>query len=199
MPFASRPVARNAHPRLHAGAHTESRTEQLSIRVQATHGQHTGPGPFQCRRRFPGCGRHQPPRRRTTRGPLRRRVPAVLRGGCSKHPLSMLPKSQGQQTSGQAVLLDTSGSGRRHRQTLSERLTAHLQTLSERPAVSCPGPVCVAQFVVLRACVTVCGQNRLSDLCGASLARAWQWLCWSCLDCVCVGGIDRVRRLVVDT
>ena len=67
----------------------------------------------------------------------------------------MLPKSPGQQTSGQAVLLDTSGSGRRHRQTLSERLTAHLQTLSDRPAVSCPGPVCVAQFVVLRACVTV--------------------------------------------
>ncbi len=139
--FASRPVARNAHPRLHAGAHTESRTEQLSIRVQATHGHHTVPGPFQCRRRFPGCGRHQPPHRRTTRGPLRRRVPAVLRGGCSKHPLSMLPKSQGQQTSGQAVLLATSGSGRRHCQTLSERLAAHLQTLSERPPVSCPGPV----------------------------------------------------------
>ena len=65
---------------VHAGAHTEPRTDQLSIRVQATHGQHTGPGPFQCRRR-------------------------------------------------------TSGSGRRNRQTLSERLAAHLQTLSERPAV----------------------------------------------------------------
>ena len=81
-------ASRNAHPRLHAGAHTEPRTDQLSIRVQATHGQHTGPGPFQCRRRFPGCGRHRPQRRRTTRGPLRRRVPVVLRGGCSKHPLS---------------------------------------------------------------------------------------------------------------
>jgi len=139
-----RAAFRNAHPRLHAGAHTEPRTEQLSIRVQATHGQHSGPGPFQCRRRF--------------------------------------------------------GSGRRHRQTLSERLAAHLQTMSERPAVSCPGPVCVAQFVVLLACVTVCCQNRPGDLRGASRARAWPRRCWSCLDCVCVGGgIDRVRRLVVDT
>ena len=32
--------------------------------------------------------------------------------------------------------------------------------------MSCPGPVCVAQFVVLRACVTVCGQNRPSELVG---------------------------------
>jgi hypothetical protein len=49
----------------------------------------------------------------------------------------MLPKSPGQQTSGQAVLLATTWSGRRHRQTLSDRLSAHLRTLSERPAVSC--------------------------------------------------------------
>ena len=122
--------SRNTHPRLHAGTHTEPRTEQLSSRVQATHGQHKGPGPFQCRRRFPGFGRRLLPRRTRTRGLLRRQVPAVLRGGCSKHQLSMLPKSPGQQTSGQAVLLATSGSGRRHRQTLSERLAAHLQTLS---------------------------------------------------------------------
>ena len=67
----------------------------------------------------------------------------------------MLPKSPGQQTSGQAVLLDTSGSGRRHRQTLSERLTAHLQTLSERPAVSCPGPVCRSICCVARLCHSV--------------------------------------------
>ena len=127
VPFASRPVNRaclsrralstgraascNAHPRLHAGAHTEPSTEQLSIR-------------------------------------------------------------------------------RRHRQTLNERLADHLQTLSERPEVSCPGPVCVAQFVVLRACVTVCGQNRPSELRGASRARAWSndgnplgWLARRCLQC----------------
>jgi hypothetical protein len=54
-----RAASLNAHPRLHTGTNTEPRTEQLSICVQATHGQHTVPGPFQCRRRFPGCGRRQ--------------------------------------------------------------------------------------------------------------------------------------------
>ena len=75
--------SRNTHPRLHDGTHTEPRTEQLSSRVQATHGQHKGPGPFQCRRRFPGFGRRLLQRRTRTRGLLRRQVPAVLRGGCS--------------------------------------------------------------------------------------------------------------------
>ena len=158
--------------------------------MQATHGQHTGLGPFQCRRRFPGCGRRRPPRRTRTRGLLRRRVPVVLRGGCSKHQLSMLPKSQGQQTSGHTLLLVTSRSGRRHRQTLSERVAAHLQTLSDRPAVSCP--VVCRSICCAVACVTVCGQNRPSELRGASRARAWLLRCWSCLDCVFVGGIGIV-------
>ncbi len=125
--------------------------------------QHTGPGQFQCSRRFPGCGRRRPPRRRRTRGLLRRRVPVVLRGGCSKHQLSMLPKSPGQQTSGQAALLATSGSGRSHRQTLSERLAAHLQTLSERPAVSCPG-VCRSICCAARLCHSVRPKQAHSEL-----------------------------------
>ena len=71
----------------------------------------------------------------------------------------------------------------------SERAGGGSSSDAERAACSV---MCVAQFVVLLSCVTVYGQNRPSELRGASRARAWLLRCWSCLDCVFVGGIGIV-------